>query len=389
MCITVHLLPNVNAGNDTSVCFGNSIPLLASGASSYVWSPNLFLSNNLIANPVSSTTSNQCYVVTGTDGFSCNNTDTLCITINPLPIIAIGNDTAICNGSSVQMNATGGATYQWNPSAGLSNNTVFNPLATPSSSTTYTVVVTSALGCNDSAAQIINVNQLPVVTATQSADTICNGDSLLLIATGGGSYLWTPGNMSNDSVSVTPTADIIYTVTVTDSNLCSSTANDTVTVLNPPVASFSFTNSNLTYTFNTTTIATSYHWDFGDGATSTQQNPVHTYGGSATDTITLIACNQNCCDTSIQIIDVIDGITEIIMQDGLQIIPNPCSICFVKTNAVDANFIVTDLIGKRIKCSFNKISFGYQINFEGNDNGVFFIRNTMTGEVIKFIRTTE
>jgi gliding motility-associated-like protein len=77
--VSINLLPNVFAGNDTNICIGQSAILKASGASSYVWDNNI--QNNQYFTPSLTNT----YTVTGTDSKGCKNTDDVIVSVNPLP----------------------------------------------------------------------------------------------------------------------------------------------------------------------------------------------------------------------------------------------------------------------------------------------------------------
>jgi subtilisin-like proprotein convertase family protein len=103
----------------------------------------------------------------------------------------------------------------------------------PTTTTTYSVTITDNLG-NTSVDQVtITVNALPMADITGDND-ICTGQSTMLTATGGTSYLWNTGSVM-PSISVSPTSNTTYTVTVTDANVCSATASETVTVNPLPV----------------------------------------------------------------------------------------------------------------------------------------------------------
>ena len=69
------------------------------------------------------------------------------VTVNPLPVVSVSNDTTILEGSSITLTAAGGIAYSWEPPTGLSDPTNATPLATPLATTTYTVTVTDANGC--------------------------------------------------------------------------------------------------------------------------------------------------------------------------------------------------------------------------------------------------
>lgn len=91
---------------------------------------------------------------------TANNLGTLDITTTVgSPIADAGQDVTICEGSSTQLGATGGVSFAWTPDDGsLDDVTIANPTADPTSTTVYTVVVTDANGCTDSAEVTVNVD---------------------------------------------------------------------------------------------------------------------------------------------------------------------------------------------------------------------------------------
>jgi len=106
---------------------------------------------------------------------SCQQTITLTIVGNPINANA-GSDVAICSGTSTQLNATGGVGYVWSPTTGLNNPNIYNPVATPTVTTTYTVTVTDAYGCTGSDNVVIAVTSTPTFTITghnNTCGTIC------------------------------------------------------------------------------------------------------------------------------------------------------------------------------------------------------------------------
>src|SRR6185503_3308475 len=180
--VTVNPLPTAAAGSAATICNGASttIGATAVGGSTYAWSPSTGLSSTTIANPTANPTTTTTYTVTETiTATGCNKSNSVTVTVNPLPTAAAGSAATICNGASVGIGATavGGSTYAWTPSTGLSNTTVANPTANPTTTTTYTVTETiTATGCNKSNSVTVTVNPLPAA-ATGSAKTICNGSS--------------------------------------------------------------------------------------------------------------------------------------------------------------------------------------------------------------------
>lgn len=238
--VIVNSTPVANAGSDINICSGTSTSLNASGGSTYSWSPSSGLSATNVASPNASPTSTTLYTVTVTSAEGCSSTDDILVTVNSVPTASAGADFSMCLGQSANLNASGGSTYLWSPSAGLSDSNISGPVATPSSTTNYVVTVWNSQGCSDSDDIIITVNMLPSANAGND-EIICLGDAALLNASGGSSYEWSPSSgLNNTSISdpsAAPYSTTNYIVTVTNSNGCTATDDVLVTVNQLPDAS--------------------------------------------------------------------------------------------------------------------------------------------------------
>ncbi|MEO6868870.1 MAG: PKD domain-containing protein [Ginsengibacter sp.] len=151
--ITTVPYPNAKAGNDTTLCLGKSIQLVASGGSEYAWSPINFLTNPNISNPVSSPSQSIRYIVKVTDVKGCPKPafDTILIIIENLIADAGPRDTIIVVGQPLQLNATGDAeSFTWRPSFGLSNANIANPVARLKENQQYILNIISKAGCTAS-----------------------------------------------------------------------------------------------------------------------------------------------------------------------------------------------------------------------------------------------
>ena len=236
--IIVNPLPIVDAGTDQVICFGETAMLTATGGTSYVWSPAVDLDNANIASPTFSGTATTLLTVSGTDANGCVNTDDVHVSVNALPMVDAGTDAVICLGATTQLQASGGVSYAWTPSTDLDNSSISNPIFSGTSTTTLTVTATDANGCSDSDDVNITVNGLPVADAGADV-TICDEESVQLLASGGAGYSWLPATDLNDAAIANPTfsgsATTTYTVTVTNGNGCQSTDDVTVTVNPLPV----------------------------------------------------------------------------------------------------------------------------------------------------------
>ncbi len=137
-------------------------------------------------------------------------------------------DTDICAGESTALTASGGSTYAWSGGLGSAPGITVSPSVT----TTYTVVVTDVNGCTDSETATVTVNTLPKAMIS-GGTTICDGESALLTASSASSYLWSTGETTMTIV-VSPFQITTYTVTVTNSTSCSSSADTSIDVIGVP-----------------------------------------------------------------------------------------------------------------------------------------------------------
>lgn len=307
--ITVNPPPPANAGSDVDICFGDTVQLNASGGIAYLWQPGATLSDSTINNPFAFPNDTTSYIVEVTDTNGCSAMDTMVVNVNPLPIISAGAGVSVCLGDSIQLNATGGISYVWTPSAGLSNDTIPNPLASPAGTTTYVVTGTDALGCSNIDSVTVTINQLnlPAINDT----TICIGESLQLTVNGppGATYAWTPTIDLSDSTIFNPITTtqvtITYLVTVTDTNGCSDTASILVVAEAKPTADYSMDQTPscdgmLVDFTNLSQGAVSYAWDFNDGSYSIEIDPSHTFAyGSSYNVMLISYTNGLCSDTAI------------------------------------------------------------------------------------------
>lgn len=181
--ITVIPTPTLSVlASSLIICDGKTTTLNASGAATYTWSPNSV--SNVNANTtVASPTLNTTYTVTGSNGavvFGCSDSKTIKIVVTPLPVIVPCPDPTICEGQSTLIYATGGTTYNWSPSAGISN--VHNATTTVKPSGTG-VVVYSVTGttnnCSNTATVQIFINPLPILDA--GIDSTINIDNLITL----------------------------------------------------------------------------------------------------------------------------------------------------------------------------------------------------------------
>jgi gliding motility-associated-like protein len=225
---------NTNTGQNL-LCAGGDLSITASGGGTYNWSNTATTANITVTQPGT-------YIVTVTDTSTsamCTTVDSIIITqVNP-PVAEAGPNETICLGDTIMIGGASssgpGVTHSWTPVTTLNNATIAQPLAFPTATTQYFLTVDSASICSSIDSMTVTVNDTPSVTLVAQPDTICAGQSTDLTATpSGGSgagytFVWSSGGTAATET-VTPTASNIFTVTVTDGNLCQTIGNVLVTV---------------------------------------------------------------------------------------------------------------------------------------------------------------
>jgi len=212
--VIVNPSPIINViASETLICAGGSSTLTASGGSNYTWN-----FGPTTAAVVVSPTANTVYSVTSI-GVGCNTTQTISVDVFT-QTLTVSNSTAICLGSSVTLNASGGTTYLW--SNGGTGSSIF---VYPSVSTLYTVsavTVINNMSCNSTGSVNLTINPNPTVTAVLTRSVICRGESTILTANGANTYVWN-NTATTPSFAINPIINTNYTVTGTNLNGCKGT----------------------------------------------------------------------------------------------------------------------------------------------------------------------
>jgi len=213
--ITVHEI-NYVLSPQPDICQGESALIGVMGGTSWLWSGGE-TTQSIIVSP----SATQYYYVTISDGI-CVAYDSILVNVHDHPVFTHTPDTTICFGSSVVLAMNGGLYYLWNTGETTSSITV-----NPNTATTYTVTVSNDF-CSGTASITVSISD-PIATAGPD-QTICLGNTAIISATGGGTYLWSTGE-TNQTISVSPIIDQIYTVTITDIYGCTATAQTQILVI--------------------------------------------------------------------------------------------------------------------------------------------------------------
>ena len=226
------------------------------------------------------------------------------ITVVALPAANAGSDVSICSATSTTLTATGGTTYSWTPVNSLSNPSIANPVASPTTTTVYTVTMSNGT-CTSLDTVKVTVIPIPTINATNDL-ALCYGSSTTLNATGGNAYSWSPSTGLSSTTTATTTANptVTTTYTVTGSNgVCTSKDSVTVTINSLPTASVTANGATTFCQGNSVTLSA----NTGTGLTYQWKNNGNSIFGATTSTLSatssgsyavVVTNNNNCSATS-------------------------------------------------------------------------------------------
>ena len=245
--VSVNPLPILSVNpNPAIVCQGSTTQLTASGAATYTWFPNAFLNCDTCAIVIASDTQNLVYNVIGTTSFGCRDSILVPVSVLDTTQITISNDTIICLGQSVQLIATSTAGdgshpefYSWTPTTKLSDPNSPTPIATPDTTTQYSVTIKENFCFTRVENVTVYVEPQPTIIITASGTNVSAGTQVQLTASIANEvlvsdYIWTPADgLSCDrcfAPIATPTVTTTYTFTATSNYGCSSSADITISL---------------------------------------------------------------------------------------------------------------------------------------------------------------
>ena len=263
----------INLGNDTAYC-GPFSRVLSTGNPSTLWSTGVTASQ-ITVNAAGTYWAN----ITGSCGFS---SDTIHLVQNPVPTVSLGNDTLLCSGQSLILNAAGAnSTYHWQDNS-------INPTYTVTSAGNFSVTVTNANGCSESdAIQVSITNQPPVINLGN--DTSYCGSFSRVISTGNASTVWSTG-VTGPQITINSAG--VYWAHL--SNGCGVSA-DTIHLIQNPVPAVNLGNdtsicSGQSLTLNSANANSSYHW---------QDNSINpTYNVTAAGNYAVTVTNATGCSAT-------------------------------------------------------------------------------------------
>ncbi len=347
--IVLKSVPVPTISSNSPVCNGQTLSFYGSGGSSYQWTGPLGF-NTLVQNPQFSPATparTGVYNVTVTAANNCTNTASISVTVNPTPGLATtGSTVCITQPVNLVVNAPAAVSYSWTGPNGFTSSLQNPSISTPSvlSSGAYTVKVSSAVGCTNSAIANVTVTAMPVPLFTTDSPK-CKGSILSFNSSqssGGTSYSWSGPNGFNYAfsnpliVNVSVAASGVYTLYLTKGPCTTSTTQTVVIFPIPsPVAAntgpvcdtkslgLSVSSSNVTYT-----------WTGPGGYLSHLQNPqINTIAAFQAGTYSVAVTDTNSCQSS--------AITPVIVMPNPALATQGARVCYGAQAVVSASGAAT------------------------------------------------
>jgi exo-beta-1,3-glucanase (GH17 family) len=325
------------------ICKGDSSRLIAYSNSpfttltEFLWSTGE-TNDTIYVTPETTTT----YSVTVTTAEGCTVSTARTVHVDYPSSAASAFPDTICLGGSASVFMGGGVSYIW--STGATSSSIH---VSPTTTTIYSVTITTNNGCTKTSQDTVFVSPLPVVTVSAYPDTICRGDTALLVATGGPPYNWFSIQQTTDSVYVSPNFTKTYKVSVTNEAGCSSQASTILTVAN----NFSLSISTAPDTIQIGGMSTltvngdpgiTFLWSTGDTTPSIQVSP------AITTTYSVTARNTGgCIKTDSVIVTVISNVStgNFDKIKSVKIYPRPANAMFrVELKVNDAKYVEISLL---------------------------------------------
>ena len=339
--------PAVTAFGDTAACTGQSVSINSRGATSYSWDGGPMTSDYTFE-----VTKTEYKVVTGTNDKGCTIQDSVLITAYITPELIPLRDTGACFTKFITITANAVAdSFQW--SNGDTSKAIRFQMLSPKN---LYLIAKNANGCEayDTVA-VARYVRPDGVLSPNSDTTICEGESLAVTASGGATYEWSNGE-TTATANLSPTEETTYTVITRSAEGCEDFDDITVSINPLPIAGFSqraFEDS-VVFT-NTSTLANSYAWDFGDGQSSTDMSPFNVYDTTGMYTVTLTATND-CGDVdstitiSVTVPEEVNSISDLALWKDVNLYPNPTAsaLNYRIENQLfgEMNITVFDITGK-------------------------------------------
>jgi hypothetical protein len=380
--VTVNSKPQLTTSGNATICEGESVQLTVRGALFHKWSPATGLSTDtgtlVIASPLNTTT----YKIVGISAGGCKDSVTITVTVTPRVNLIVPANTKICNGSGVTLQVSGGSDYAWSPATGLNSTVGAIVIANPVTTTWYTIVATKPGYCSDTDSVLVHVINKPNLSIAPNPTIHCEGDSIVLTATGADQFQWSPAaglsNTNGGTVIAKPLGTTAYTLVGINDSLCKDSITVLVKVNKKPLLSIGPTSAYI-YAGQLVTLgvtgASTYTWWPAAGLNKTTGDTV-VAGPTVTTRYWAKGTNADQCTDSISaLITVIGTGINTTLQKNYTLYPNPNDGVFTFDTKESGIVGIFNIEGKEL---FSQaVSKGTNtINLANYAKGVYILRFT-------------
>jgi hypothetical protein len=412
--VTVNSFPLATTSPNTTICEGDSVAVgtTSTKGHSYRWTskPVGFISNS--SNPVlRPKTSTVYYLRESNDLTGCSKTDSVKITVNPLPATDAGKDVAICLGDPVAIGSVGSGAYSYHwasrPKGFISS--LANPVVKPTATISYFLTVTNTTtGCTKNDTVTITVHSRPKVSGYSAYLDLCKNVIHTISQakdTNNYKYHWRLSKGRDISTSDTSFATFLWdkegldTVWAVAENTfgCKDSARYIINIHDKPEGHFSAHGNGLTFEFVASdTTYLKYKWNFGDSSAidSSGGHVFHTFPDSQSYNVSVFERSGiDCANSFDSIINTKTGLSELIGtgRPKISIYPNPFSnnttISYTLEKASQVDIKVIDIQGRIITTLVqgNEPSGQHTAEFNAGQyscpTGVYLVKITVAGEL--------
>ncbi|MBK9569395.1 MAG: gliding motility-associated C-terminal domain-containing protein [Chitinophagaceae bacterium] len=373
------------AFRDTLICRTDAVQLNASGTGAFNWTPPVNIINANTGTPTVNPPSTQWYYV-NLDDNGCLNKDSVQVRVVNSVTLKAMNDTTICQGDAIQLNAiSDGLTYSWTPAANLNNPNIINPVAITFSTTPYNVVA-SIGSCSANDQVIVTTVPYPIADAGIGPTLCYNTPGQLNASIVGISFSWSPTSYLNNPNILnplsTPPRTTQYILSAFDTLGCPKPGRDTIVVtVNPKVKAFAGRDTTVVVgqplLFNGTG-GVNYLWSPSTGLSNTAIfNPIGIYD-TGIDSVRyklVVSDATGCADSAFVTVYVFKTNPSIFVptaftpnNDGLNDVVRPIAVGIRQINY----FSVYNRWGERVfTTNVNRQGWDGRINGRVQNSGVF------------------
>lgn len=302
-----------------SMCFGTSAVLTASGATQFAWTPAVTYNNSAGSSITGSPNVTTVYSVVGSSA-NCNSatqTGTINVVSNPTVSIIPAGTATMCAGTSIALGGAGATSYQWYPSNLVDNPSAGNVIASPLTTTNYSLVG-SASSCTTMALLQVTVIPMPTLQAFTQNSVICSGSKTSINANGANTYTWFPtaglSSGTGNYVTANPETSTVYHLVGTN-GICTATLDVPIIVVQAPNLNLSTSNQKICEGSKTNIFASgadTYTWSPESSLQHISSGVVLANPNTSTN-YTVMAVNYagtlGCSVTKEILIDVVKNIT--------------------------------------------------------------------------------